>query len=287
MKATLRNGKGSVDHNDRNYINATQEEKEQVLSKWQAIKEASSFRENEIRAYNFLFGNWLKQKNEKYKASGHKEDVRTMQQILGDTNKDKSRSRYEPVETILQIGKDGQNIPYDVFKACVRDFVQELCIKYGKNMQVLDFAIHQEASSVCHCHLRRVWFAIDENGNKRPAKKEALKQLGYEMPEGVKADRFHNLSMIQTEEERQLWYDILRQHEIYIDDVPDLDNAEHHTTKEWKRIAIANNKTIEAQEKAIQRNKSRIAETERMLDELHLAHDDKNKTLDDILRIVR
>lgn len=269
MKATLRNGKGSADHNDRNYENATQEKKEEVLMKWQCQPRSETFRENELWAYNYLFNDWLNQKNEKYKVSGHKEDVRTMEQILGGTNKNKTKSRFEPEETILQIGKNGEHIPFDVFKACVTDFLKEICKIYGENMQILDFAIHQEESSVCHCHLRRVWIAIDENGQKRPAKKEALKQLGYELPEGIKEDRYHNLSIIQTAEERSLWYDILRQHDINIDEIPDLDNAEHHTTKEYKRIIEANEKTIQAQEKTIQRNKSRIAETEEKMEELN------------------
>ena len=316
IKATFRNGKGSSVHNDRSYETATTKEKNEIRGTV-CIYKGMTFHEAELKFYNEKFGKWLQEKNSVYERNRHKENIKTMEEIVRPNKKQKQQ--YEPTETILQIGKDGETIPYEVFKACINDYMKKIIEKYGKNMTILDLAIHKEESSVYHAHLRRVWYAHDKNGNLYPAKDKALEELGIELPHPEKKkDRYNNRTITQTEEERQIWYDVLLEHGIVVDRVADIDNADHLTTKEYKSLKNAqeqeikdreriieqqkdkiesNHYTIEEQEDTIKRNKSRIAETEEKMEEL-----DKNwlgvgsikdpvkgngQSLDDVLGLAR
>lgn len=233
MKATYRNGKGSADHNDRKYLTASEQDKNEVISKWQLFSECDSFRDNEIKAYEQLFGEWLKGVNDRKRKDGHPEKCKTISDLVGKPNESKKKGRYEPTESLLQIGKDGEEVDEDIFRACVDEFIGITSQLYGSNMQWLDIAIHFENSSVGHAHCRRVWFAYDENGNMYPAKKDALRQLGFEVR--TDDDRYNNATTRQTEEERQLWYDICKAHGLEIDTEPNKDNTKHLSIKDYKK----------------------------------------------------
>ena len=159
IKASFINGKGSSVHNDRSYETATTKEKNEVRGSV-CIYKGMTFHEAELKFYNEKFGKWLQEKNSVYERNRHKENIKTMEEIVRPNKKQKQQ--YEPTETILQIGKDGETIPYEVFKACINDYMKKIIEKYGKNMTILDLAIHKEESSVYHAHLRRVWYATDK-----------------------------------------------------------------------------------------------------------------------------
>lgn len=280
IKASFINGKGSSVHNDRSYETATTKEKNEVRGKV-CIYKGMTFHEAELKFYNEKFSDWLKAKNAIYERNRHKENIKTMEEIVRPNKKQKQQ--YEPTETILQIGKDGENISYEVFKACINDYMKKIIEKYGKNMTILDLAIHKEESSVYHAHLRRVWYAHDKNGNLYPAKDKALEELGIELPHPEKKkDRYNNRTITQTEEERQIWYDVLLEHGIVVDRVADIDNAEHHTMKEWKRIATANDKAIEAQEQEIKDRERIIEQQKDKIESNHYTIEEQEKELNDI-----
>lgn len=279
MKATLRNGKGSAMHNDRTYQNATEQDKKEIIGIKKLYDECTTIHENELKAYNLLYGDWLKNQNEKYTKARHKEKVKTMEQILGGTNLQKTKSRYEPTETILQIGKDGEEIPNKLFFKCINDYIKQLKQKYGSNMEILDITVHKEESSVLHAHLRRTWYEVDENGIKRPNKKGALQQLGFEIGKNT---RFDNATIRQTAEERELWYEVLELNGLRIDKVADLDNAEHQAPKEYKRQADARKKYIQKLDNIIEKATN---EFNSLQDELDIIRNYFNKHSDCMLSI--
>lgn len=287
MKATMRNGKGSAYHNDRTYENATAEEKEEVKYTKTVIKDCKNFHECELKAYRILYSNWLKKRNEKYEQRRQYKNIKNMEEILGGTNQTKTKGRYEPTETILQIGKDGEQIPLEIFESCVEDFLKKINKKYQSNMVLLDYAIHLENSSVPHAHVRRTWFAHDKDGNKEPNKKGALKELGFDVSN---SDRYNNATVKQTEEERQIWYETLKEHGLYIDTVADLDNAEHFDTKEYKRIKKAKEEEIVKLNERIAKlneeieSKNKVVETaDKKIKEFSVAFDDETISLEDMI----
>lgn len=299
MKATYRNGKGSAAHNDRKYLSATKEEESEVVSKWQLFKECDTFHENELKAYEQLFGEWLKGVNDRKIKDGHPDRCKTMAEILGKPNEEKKRGKFEPVETILQIGKDGEEVDEAVFRACVNEFIGKTQQIYGNHMQWLDFAVHQEESSVLHAHGRRVWYAIDEMGCAYPAKKEALVQLGQENEELRAAgfevrpddDRYSNATTRQTEAERQLWYDICKSHGIDLDTEPDKTNTKHLSVKEYKYKAEQETKEAIKQidankkkqiEEANEKATNELVDYKMNLDEV--VKEQKNKELENKLK---
>ena len=274
IKASFINGKGSSVHNDRSYETATTKEKNEVRGKV-CIYKGMTFHEAELKFYNEKFSDWLKAKNAIYERNRHKENIKTMEEIVRPNKKQKQQ--YEPTETILQIGKDGENISYEVFKACINDYMKKIIEKYGKNMTILDLAIHKEESSVYHAHLRRVWYAHDKNGNLYPAKDKALEELGIELPHPEKKkDRYNNRTIAQTEEERQIWYDVLLEHGIVVDRVADLDNADHLAPKEYKRQKNAQEKEIKDRERIIEQQKNKIESNRYTIEE-------QEKELDEII----
>lgn len=243
MKATYRNGKGSASHNDRNYLSATKQDKEEVISKWQLFKECDSFHDNEIKAYEQLYGEWLKNRNDKLIKDGHPERCMTIADLVGKPNEEKRKGRYEVNETILQLGKNGDNIPIETLCDCVNQFVGMTKQMYGSNMEWLDIAVHFENSSVGHAHLRRTWFSFDEEGRAYPAKKQALKDLGFDVR--ADDDRRHNATVRQTEAERALWYQICKEHGIDLEEEPDLDNIKHMHPKEYAKAQDDKQKAIQ------------------------------------------
>ena len=287
MKATMRNGKGSAYHNDRTYENATVKEKEEVKYTKTAVKNCENFHDAELQAYKLLYGNWLKKRNEKYEQRRQYKNIKDMDDILGGTNQTKTKGRYEPVETILQIGKDGDNIPLETFQKCITEFVHRIQRKYRSNMLVLDVAIHTENSSVPHAHIRRTWFAHDKDGDFEPSKKGALKELGFDVNN---SDRYNNATVKQTEEERQIWYELLKEHGFNIDTIADLDNTEHFTTKEYKRIKKAKEEEIAKLNERIAKlneeieSKNKAVETaDKKIKEFSVAFDDETISLEDMI----
>lgn len=253
MKATMRIGKGSADHNDRKYLSATEQDKNEIISQWQLFKECDSFRENELKAYEQLFGEWLKGVNDRKIKDRHPEKCKTMEDILGKPNQDKKRTQYEPAETILQIGKNGEQVDEAVFRDCVNEFIGRTRDLYGTHMEWLDIAVHKENSSVLHAHARRVWYAYDKDGCAYPAKKEALHQLGQENAELLEQgfeirkddDRYNNATTRQTAAERALWYDICKAHGIQLEEEPDLDNIKHLHPKEYSKMQADKQKALQ------------------------------------------
>lgn len=275
MKATFRNGKGSARHNDRSYIGATEAEREEVILTSKAKPKYATFEQCEVACYEELYRDWLDRQNDKYRKKGNYDRIKTMDQIVGGPNATKTKGRYEPTETILQIGKNGEEVSLEVLKSCISQYMREIKKKYGSNMQFLDLAIHKEKSSVYHAHLRRTWFYTDEEGVVCPGKKEALKQLGIVVD---KADRFNNATVLQTAEERELWYSILKAHGLEIDEVADLDNAEHQQPKDFKRRAEARNKAEKEQEKRIKdNNKTLEQQKSRIIKNNHHIHEQEIK----------
>lgn len=270
IKATLINGKGSAKHNDRTYEGATEKEKEEVLFKWKRESTAETFEENEMAIYEKLYGRWLQDKNEKYLKRRQKDRVRTMKDIVGRPNLSKKKGQFEPCETIIQIGTAKQNISYDTLKACGIDYINAIQEKWGHNMCVLDFAIHKEEAY--HIHMRRTWAVpyYDENGKQvgyRPAKKEALRQLGFHVENG---DRYNNETVLQTAEERELWYDILQEHGIVVDREPDPDTRKHADTRKAKQeVEYWKQKADEAHQQTIETDREERKKQEKLAEKTH------------------
>lgn len=267
IKATFQNGKGSARHNDRTYEKATEEEKEEVILSWKQYSDAKDFQESELKFFETAYGKWLEDQNAKFKKLGQKDRIKEMADILGKPNLLKKKGRYEPTETILQIGRADQEIngSYDTLKACVFDYIKAIQKKYGANMRILDFAIHKE--DAYHVHIRRSWFIpyYDKDGVQvgfKPAKDEALQALGFELPDPTKKkDRYNNRTMVQTNEERELWYDILQEHGIIVDREANKEEADKLSRRKAKKLI---DKVEEEADRKIKSIKENVKNTEKL-----------------------
>lgn len=61
-------------------------------------------RKHELERYRQLYGEGLEARNQRYRASGHRERVKTMSQVYRDP-------KTAPMETIFQLGNPGCRVP--------------------------------------------------------------------------------------------------------------------------------------------------------------------------------
>lgn len=247
MRATQHNGRSNArgktyraKHNDRQFdvskaehIEADKLQDNKVVKIFDMDNErGETLEEYELGFYERQFGAYQEAKNKRYKKQGHKERVKSIQELYNN-------KRYAPEEVILQLGKVGASASPDELEKAVKKYVDEFSRQYGSNIKILDYAIHND-EAVPHAHLRRVYVAKDKDGNLMPNESKALQELGKERPnKDKKEDRYNNRKVTFSAEDRQLFIEcceITTQHEI-----------EHKAEKGKKRLKHEDYKLAEKQ----------------------------------------
>lgn len=162
-----------------------------------------SFRDVEKRYYEEHYRARLDKMNEKAKAAGHRERIQTMNTFM---------KKHLPEEVLIQIGGMHDNIDPDIFKSCVNEFIKDMQERGGDNCHILDYAIHFDEATP-HCHIRRVWDFINDEGDLEPGKNGAMKELGIELPDPNAPESRNNYrGMIYDSQTRERWIDIAEEH---------------------------------------------------------------------------
>lgn len=197
MKLTLHTGRGLAKHNDRQFdvdeAHHIHQEKSDYNVYWRCYNEASCNDEAERWFYEAEFSAYLNEKNQRYINNGHTEKIQNMDEFR--TNK-----RYEPEETIYQIGRMGDLTSFEDFEdfeRCFHKFL-EWHVQTFQNIRILDYAIHYDEASP-HVHIRQVYVAHDAQGNLYPCKNKALEEMGIERPEpDTPESRYNNRKVTYT-----------------------------------------------------------------------------------------
>lgn len=225
MRATQHNGRSNASgktyrarHNDRQFdvskaehIEADKLQDNKIVKIFDMDNErGETLEEYELGFYERQFGAHQEAKNKRYKKQGHKERIKSIQELYNN-------KRYAPEEVILQLGKVGASATPEELDRAVKKYVNEFSKKYGSNIKILDYAIHND-EAVPHAHLRRVYVAKDKDGNLMPNESKALQELDFERPKkDKKEDRYNNRKVTFSAEDRQLYLDccaITTQHQI-------------------------------------------------------------------------
>lgn len=197
MKLSLHTGRGLANHNDRSFdidkAHHINPDKSDYNVYWRCYEGASSNEEAEQWFYKAHFSAFLEEKNQRYINNGHGEKTQNMDEL-------RTSKRYEPEETIYQIGRMGDihtDEQIEEFERCLEKYL-EWHDTHFPNIKILDYSIHYDEASP-HVHIRQVYVAHDEQGNLYPCKNKALKEMGIERPEpDTPESRYNNRKVTYT-----------------------------------------------------------------------------------------
>lgn len=229
MRASMHSGRtGSAKHNDRSFLEglvlAKQEEVAPHIdldkTKQNVIRQIAGRKENlevtEMTVYKKLFSASQEAKNARYRAQGHAERCKTVEELY--------RGRQtRPEETIYQIGNAERCVSPTTLEVCYRDYMRRMLDwseRHGHPMLILNWTLHADETTP-HIHERRVWRYRDADGNWRIGQNRALEAAGIPLPHPDQpAGRYNNRKMTFDKMARQIWIETCREHGIEIDDVP-------------------------------------------------------------------
>ena len=197
------------------------------------IRQEGSFdaRAFELQFYKDRFGAARERKNAEYIRTGHKSDVRTMEQVINN-------KKTAPLETIYQIGKEGEHVTPEQLEKIFREFTNWMQKEYGSNMEILDVALHVDEATP-HIHARYVFFARDRNGDLDVNQTAAFKELGIERPDPQKkVGKYNNSLMTFTERNRERFYEICEEHGIEINREVENPSQKHLDVLAFKSEAL-------------------------------------------------
>ena len=172
-------------------------------------------RKHELERYRQLYGTGLEARNQRYRASGHRERVKTMSQVYRDP-------KTAPMETIFQLGnkrsETDEQTRTQVMVGAWGDVLQHLHQQYGANLIPLDASLHREETTD-HIHFRYTLGARDKFGHFVPNQNQALEAMGFNgrNPETGKKDRYHNPLVAFTDEVRETFYQACERRGVQID----------------------------------------------------------------------
>lgn len=255
---TGKDGAFSARHNDRNFdiataahINSNKSSGNYYWHWLQSEQPELTFEEAERLYYEKHFADALKIKNANYIKHGNKQYIQTMDEY-------RRNPRSCPEETILMIGKMGDDVPPKILKNICLEYMQWQ-EKTFPNVRMLDFCIHTDEGAV-HAHLRSVWVGHDKDGNEVVGQNKALKEMGVPLYAPEKArSRYNNRKQIYSAICRKNFIEICNQHGLKIEDKP----------LERSKTGMSQNEYIAQQEKAkadslIELNKRLLTECDRL-----------------------
>lgn len=159
-------------------------------------------RKHELERYRQLYGTGLEARNQRYRASGHRERVKTMSQVYRDP-------KTAPMETIFQLGnkrsETDEQTRTQVMVGAWGDVLQHLHQQYGANLIPLDASLHREETTD-HIHFRFALGAKDKFGHFMPNQNQALEAMGFHPDPSKPRGRYNNPLVSFTDELRETFY---------------------------------------------------------------------------------
>ena len=172
-------------------------------------------RKHEVDRYQQLYSEGLDARNQRYRASGHRERVQSVRQVYRDPKR-------APRQTIFQLGKPDaetdQETRTQVMAGAWGDVLQHLHQQYGANLIPLTASLHLDEAEP-HIHFRVAFGARDKFGHFVPNQSKALEAMGFDgrNPETGKKDRYHNPLVAFTDEVRETFYQACERRGVQID----------------------------------------------------------------------
>lgn len=288
IKLTRHNGRYGKDgvfnprHNDRNFNveNSEHIDKERIKNNvyWdylQGVRFHDSkktdlpglkFSEVEEAFYVDRYYDFCQAQNERNEKARHPERNRTPKDILNN-------KKTCPEETIYQLGNIDGSVSGETLAIIAAEFFDEFQEKYGEHIHILDWAVHFDETTP-HIHERHVFDAKNQYGEICPQQDEALKQLGFDLPNPNKKQGKHNNRKMTFDKVcRERFIEICHAHDVY----PDLDpvyggkeyleKQEYILKKTKEEIAGLETKLATVNEK-IEESEKKLSDADALIDEI-------------------
>ncbi len=236
-----KNGTYNPKHNDREFDVENSEDIDEEMTPynvyWNCIDRIPvrhmdrdehwhSFTEVEKGFYSLLYKDYLEGQNARHIASRHKERCRTMDDLR--TNKMTC-----PEETVYQIGNIDGTVDYGVLLEVAAEFFNTIQERYGDHVHILNWSLHLDESTP-HIHERHVFDVINKYGERQPKQEQALKEMGFELPDpSKKQGKFNNRKMSYDAECRKLFLAICHKHGLQIEEEPIYGGKQYLEKKEF------------------------------------------------------
>lgn len=270
-----KNGTYSAKHNDRNFnlnsaehIDVERTSNNSYWHRYQTEAPEMTFEQAESKFYEDNFTDALNAKNERYRASGHKERMKTMDEY-------RENRLSCPEETLLQVGKTGDSIDAELLKKiCIQHIEWER--KTFPNVKVLDVALHVDEEGAPHIHERKVWVAHSPEG-LIVGQAKALDEMHIERPHPEKRkDRYNNPKTTYTAMCREHFIEVCKEHGIKIESEPDRTSKRGLELEEYKKQQEQEKlKGIEAQVETANKQLKKVLDMKARASEIHKIFGDK------------
>lgn len=207
MKATMRMGKGSAEHNthlhEAEHIDNERTDKNIYWTYKHGFTEKENLIKDEALFYEENYAEYLDKQNSKYRQRRQYAKIKNMEEYQKATPLD---------EMILQIGKKEETVNPEILKSVTDEFIKELEKKYGKNIHVVSYAIHLDEATP-HVHLRIAFDYVNKDNIKQYGIDKALTALGFKKPNAnKKEDKWNNKKISFTDRIRSIFYDLCDLH---------------------------------------------------------------------------
>ncbi|SFC12239.1 hypothetical protein [Butyrivibrio sp. YAB3001] len=234
MRCSRHNGRSGAHgaynpkHNDREFELEKAEELKRELTRnnlyWNCIDREvvrhdqrgegdHTFTEIEKGFYDLVYNAYIEGQNARNEAARHSERNRTADDL-------RENPKTCPEETIYQIGNLDKHVDYEVLAKVTFEFFNLLQEKYGSHMHILDWALHLDEGTP-HIHERHVFDVINKYGERQPKQEEALKELGFELPNPEKKPgKYNNRKMSFDAECRNLFLETCKKYGLEIEGNP-------------------------------------------------------------------
>ncbi len=193
-----------------------------------------TFEQVEDEFYKKMFSRYLEKKNERRRASRHKQQ--TMKQY-------RRNKRFCPEETLFYLGKKGDSVDADTLAAVLKDYLDWQKENYPQ-VHVLDWALHCDEEGAPHVHIRQVYVAYDENGMPFVGQEKCLEQMGVEKSKGkltkdrdgnlVEKDRYNNRKTTFTKTCREKLQELALARGLEIETTPRAPRESGRDLNEWR-----------------------------------------------------
>ena len=278
MKGTRHNGRSGKDgvynplHNDRRFDPEHSEhiDNERVRQNiyWDCYQgyttmadrgkeDNFSFNQIELAYYVEHYSDYVMNQNARHEKARHPDRCKGVEDIL------KSKKTC-PEESIYQLGTIDEHASAQTLVMVFDEFKKEFDEHFGSNVHIIDWSLHMDEATP-HIHERHVFDATNRYGEIEPKQEEALKQLGFELPQPDKArSRTNNRKMVFDSACRVMFLDICKRHGLELDEEPSyggrqyLEKQDYIRMKQKEEIA-EQQETIEQQIGIVNANRLDIA----------------------------
>ena len=238
---------------------------------------ADTFEEVEEMFYSSQYRNHVESQNQRNEKNRHPERNRTTSDLL-------KTKKTAPEETIFQIGTIDNHVPPEILLQVVTDFLVELDTRFGKNVHILDWALHLDEGTP-HIHERHVFDCENSYGEVAPQQEKALEELGFELPDPTqKPSKINNRKKTFDSVCRVILFNITKKYGLDLEEEPEYGGRAYLEKQDY--ILMKQKQQMEQQEKKLEELTVKIEDIETLVDEVaDVAYDKAVEVVSDTVRM--